>query len=158
MRRVFLPALLCALAVSASAVPRARRAAAKPVLAAASDPAAFIPPHESRALENEFWQSIWKLERRQTGSPDAEPLADSVRAEMGRLRPEEAQAVMRLFLAASYHYEGAEEGTLSQELRERHEERFTDRLRDFARLTRRLRDGGGDAAAESLFARVRALA
>lgn len=158
MRRLVLPALLCALTVTASAVPRARRAAPRPVLAAVSDPAAFTPPNEPRALENAFWQAIWKLERRQTGSPDAEPLADSVRAEMGRLRPEEAQAVMRLFLAAAYHYEGAEEGTLSQELRQRHEERFSDRVRDFARLTRRLADGGGPAAAEALFARVRALA
>ncbi|TBR16837.1 serine/threonine protein kinase [bacterium] len=158
MRRLLLPALLCALAVPAPATPRARRPAPRLVPAAPADPAAFAPPTEPRALESAFWQAVWRLERRQTASPEAEPLADAVRTELGRLRPEEGLAVMRLFLAAAHHYEGAEEGTLSEELRARHAERFSDRLRDFARLTRRLRDAGGDPAAEALFARVRALA
>jgi tetratricopeptide (TPR) repeat protein/tRNA A-37 threonylcarbamoyl transferase component Bud32 len=158
MRRILLTALLCALAIPASAVPRARRKAVRPAPAAPADPAAYAPPTEARALERGFWEAVWRLERRQAASPDAEPLADAVRSELGRLRPEEAQAVMRLFLAAAFHYEGSEEGTLSEELRTRHSDRFSDRLRDFARLTRRLRDAGGDPAAEALFARVRALA
>ena len=156
MRGIVILAVFSLLASPSAADAKVRRKAL-PLRAVASDPAAFIPPADAD-IERSFWDVVYRLERRQTGSAEADPLADAMRVEVAGLRAEERLAVMRLFLAAYHHYEGKEDGTLAEALRSRHDERFADRLRDFAILSRRLRETRSDSSAGQLFARVRALA
>lgn len=155
MRHLLLPALTLALVVSPLLAARSQRGLKPPAL---SDPAAYSPPSDKEGLERAFLQTIYRLERRQTGAPEAEPLADAINSDLSKLREEEVLAVMRLFLASAHHYEGMEDATLAEELRRRHDERFSDRLRDFAILSGRMKETGRDSAAGRLFARVRALA
>ncbi|MBI5594949.1 MAG: protein kinase [Elusimicrobia bacterium] len=155
MRGIVILAVLAAMAAPPVSAAKARRKPA-PARAVLADPAAFIPPDDAD-IERSFWEVVYRLERRQTGSTEADPLADAMRIEVAGLKAEERLAVMRLFLAATHHYDGMEDGTLVEALRQRHEERFSDRLRDFAILSSRLRENGG-ASAGKLFARVRALA
>ncbi|MBI3300200.1 MAG: protein kinase [Elusimicrobia bacterium] len=154
MKGPLLGALLIGLTVPPLSAARLSRAARS----APADPASFSPPADKAGLERAFWQAVYRLERRQAANSDTEPLADGLEADLSRLRGAEAAAVMRLFLAAANHYDGKEDAELASELRRRHDERFTDRLRDFAILARRSREAGGGLAAGRLFARMRALA
>lgn len=121
----------------------------------------YIPPRAPKELASEFWNTIYRLERKHAayGSQQGhENLVPDIRRNLGKLSPRRQRRVMARFLNISHHYTGAEDARKPESLREFHRAQFLDQVTRFAKVARRIYEIRKDPTMLELFANVRALA
>jgi tetratricopeptide (TPR) repeat protein/tRNA A-37 threonylcarbamoyl transferase component Bud32 len=125
----------------------------------------FVAPVGRKAVPRAFWQVIWRLERQQAGvggeygsQAGRSDIVTDIRGDLENLPPKARYQTMLRFLRISHHYQGSQNSSESDAIRQYHRQRFLKDVGDFAAVARRAYTEQRDPTYMQLFSNVRALA